>query len=78
MNSNLDENDDPRAEYENASEAPGEVVAPLEGPFASGGHQVMGHDATAAEEDSRELPPEENAEELRAADTDLTIQDNPG
>ncbi|HEY0790735.1 MAG TPA: hypothetical protein VGD78_06680 [Chthoniobacterales bacterium] len=77
MSSNFDENDDPRADYENASEPPGEVLDPLEGPFGSGGHHVMGRDATVAEEDSRELPPEENAADLRAADTDLTIEDGP-
>jgi len=77
MNSNIDENDDPRAEYEDASEAPGEVRDPLDEPFASRGRQVLGRDATVAEEDSRELPPEESADDLRAADTDLTIEDNP-
>ena len=78
MNSNIDEDDDPREEYENASEAPGEVIDPLEGPFGSGGHHTMDRDPTLAEEDSRELPPEETGDEPRAADTDLTIEDNPG
>jgi hypothetical protein len=78
MNNDVDENEDARAEYENAAEAPGEVVDPLEGPFGSGGHQVMGRDATVEEEDSRELPPEEKADGVRPADTDLTIEDTPG
>ena len=61
--------------YENLSELPGEVIDPLEEPFSSKGRIAATGDATIAEEDARELPPEETAPDLRAADQDLTIDD---
>ena len=64
--------------YENLSELPGEVIDPLEEPFSSKGRIAATGDATIAEEDARELPPEETAPDLRAADQDLTIDDTGG
>jgi hypothetical protein len=61
--------------YENLSEPPGEVTDPLEEPFSSQGRIASKGDSSLAEEDARELPPEETAPDLQAADQDLTIDD---
>ena len=77
MSINPDGSESPPDEYENVSEPPFEVRDPLEDPLGDRGHQVLGQDATVAEEDARELPPEEHSDQLRAADTDLTVEDEP-
>jgi len=71
--------DDPNADregYENLSELPGEVTDPLEEPFSSKGHFAHTGDPSIAEEDARELPPEETAQDLKATDQDLTVDDD--
>ena len=70
--------DDPNAEregYENLSELPGERLDPLEEPFSSKGRFAPVGDSSIAEEDARELPPEETASDLRASDQELTVED---
>ncbi|MBV9999449.1 MAG: hypothetical protein JO015_10085 [Verrucomicrobia bacterium] len=61
--------------YENLAESPGEVTDPLEEPFSSSGRIAPRGDASLAEDDASELPPEETDPAARPADQDLTINE---